>query len=223
MSLFDARFYDFLVHSPENADSITGLSFEAKRYGYSGIAICSSKISNQDLVHRPEGFLIYHSIEISTKSGKLRDEIRKQRESQNILIVRGRDEVHNREAVEAEGLDILLQPAKFNNVLAKTAFDNSITLGFNICPVIRLRGEPRARELKIMKTNLMYARKYTLRMILTGDVHSYYDLRSPREMAAISGLFGMTAREAADALSLTPEWILKRKSPGYIQEGIEIL
>ncbi len=222
MSLFDARFYCFVVHSPENADSITRLSFEAKRYGYSGMAINSSKI-DMDSVHEPEGFLVYRSIEISAKPSKLRDEIKKQMDGEHILMVRGRDEAHNREAVEAEGLDILLQPAAFNNVLAKTASDNSITLGFNIGPVIRMRGEPRVRELRIMRTNLMYARKYDMRMILTGDVHSIYDLRSPREMAAISGLFGMTSREAVDAMSVTPVLIVRRKSPDYVQKGVEII
>jgi len=60
-------------------------------------------------------------------------------------------------------------------------------------------------------------------MILTSDSSSVYDLRSPREMAAISSLFGMTPFEAIESMSTTPENILRRKSPDYIKEGIEII
>ena len=223
MSLFDARFYDFIIHSPEKEESISHLAFEAKRYGYSGIAITDININNRGLVQKPEGFLIYSGIEISTKSSKLKDEIKKYKDSNNIFIVRGGNEELNLTAAEAEGLDILLQPAKFNHIIAKTASDNSITIGFNTGSLIRMRTEARVKELRAMKTNLKYARKYGIKMILTCDVYSLYDLRSPREIAALSGLFGMTLKEAVDAMSITPEWILRRKSPDYIREGVEIM
>ena len=221
MSLFDARFYDLAVHSLENGDSTTRFAFEAKRYGYSGIAIINPELNNLDQVRKPDGFMIYPCIEISAVPGKIRNEIKKYGSS--ILMVRGGGEDLNRAAVEAEGLDILMQPAKFNNVLAKAAEDTSVALGFNTGTIIRMRGEVRVRELRIMKTNLMYARKYGLRMILTGEPSSLYDLRSPREMAALAGLFGMTEKEAVNAMSTAPLEILRRKNRDYIQEGIEIL
>jgi len=74
-----------------------------------------------------------------------------------------------------------------------------------------------------MRTNIKHARKYKLEMILTSDPGSVYDLRSPREMAALSSLFGMTQSEAIDAMSAIPIGILRRKSSNYIQEGIEVL
>jgi len=74
-----------------------------------------------------------------------------------------------------------------------------------------------------MRSNLKHARKYGLRMILTGDYYSIYDLRSPREIVAIGALFGMTAKEAVDAMSGGCLEILGRKSPHYIQEGIGLI
>lgn len=222
MSLFDAKFYDISIHPmPDSLDSITKLAFEAKRYGYSGIAVINSTI-NIYLANKPENFSIYSGVEISCKPSKLRDEIKKHKESKDILIVRGDKEEFTRAAVETEGLDIILQPVKFNHVLAKIASDNSIALGFDMGSVIRMRGEERIRELTVMRTNLKYARKYNLQMILTGNPYCHYDLRSPREMAALACLFGMASKEAVDAMSATPLEILKRKSPDYIQEGIEI-
>ncbi|VVB94451.1 Ribonuclease P protein component 3 [uncultured archaeon] len=219
MSLFNSRFYDFNVHQDSN--SVAGLAFEAKKYGYCGIALVNSAMPDEEKL--PGDFSVYRSIEISGKPSRLREEIKKHKGTEAILTVQGGDEDLNRAAVESEGLDILLQPAQFNNVLAKAASDNSIAIGFNLGSLIRLRGEARVRELMIMRENLKHARKYDLLMILTGNAHSVYGFRSPREMAAIAGLFGMTKEEAVDAMSAAPLEILRRKSPDYIQEGIEII
>ena len=222
MSLFDAKFYDFNVHlAPDSQDSLITFAYEAKRYGYSGIAIPNSKTGKPGNI--PENFSVHNTIEISCTPSKLRDEIKKYRGSAEILIARGGDEEFNRAAVETAGLDILLQPAKFNHILAKAAYDNSIAIGFNLGSIIRLRGEARIRELRTMRTNLRYARKYGLPMLLTGTPSSRYDIRSPREMAALACLFGMTEREAVGAMSTVPLDILRRKSQDYIQEGIEIV
>ncbi|MBU4374709.1 MAG: ribonuclease P protein component 3 [Euryarchaeota archaeon] len=218
MSLFDSKFYDFNIHP--DGSSITELAFEAKRLGYSGIAVINSTIPEKEAL--PENFSIYRGIELSGRPSRLREEIKKHKGS-DILTVTGGDESLNRAAVETEGLDILIQPAQFNNVLAKTAADNSIALGFNPGFIIHFRGEARVRELLLMKKNLKHARKYNLSMILTSSAHSIYDLRSPRELAALGGLFGMTKEEAVEAMSAAPCAILRRKSPEYIQEGIEIV
>ncbi len=224
MSLFDARFYDLYIHPiPDTSDSITSLATVARRYGYSGIAVVNSKSNDPDLVNKPENFSIHSGIEISCKPSKIGDEIRKRKGKGDVLIAGGDDEEFIRAAAETEGLDILMQPAKFNNVLAKAAGDNSIALGFDMGRVISTRGEARVRELMMMRTNLRHARKYDLKMVLTSGGTSHYDLRSPREMAALAGIFGMTAKEAVDAMSRIPMDILKRKSPDYVQEGIEII
>lgn len=217
MSKFDSKFYDFNAHP----DDPGRLAAEAKRYGYSGIVITNSKTNEE--IPAPDDFSIYRGIEIQARPSRIREEIKKYRNSNFISIVRGGEEEINRAAVESEGLDILLQPSEFNNVLAKAAADNSIAIGFNLGLLIRLRGDARIRELKNMMTVIRHARRYKFKMILTGDPCTVYDLRSPREMVAISSLFGMTQSEAIAAMSVIPADILRRKSRNYIQEGIEIL
>ena len=217
MSQFDSKFYDFFTH-PESPEPMAAL---AKKYGYSGIVVTNLK-ANEGII-LPDDFSIYKGVEIRTKPSRIREEIKKYRGSDHILIVEGGEEEINRAAVETEGLDILLHPLEFNNVLAKAARDNSVSIGFNLGLLIRERGEARVRELKTMRINLKHARKYKLQFILTSDAHSIYDLRAPREMVAISSLFGMTEKEAVDAMSAAPLNILRRKYPDYIQEGIEII
>ena len=60
-------------------------------------------------------------------------------------------------------------------------------------------------------------------MVLSCEPYSMYDFRSPREMAALGGLFGMSPKEAVDAMSKAPLDIMRKKSTGYIREGIEII
>lgn len=217
MSRFGSKFYDFYTH-PENAGL---MAIEGKKYGYSGIAVTGQDTNEKTIF--PEDFSIYRGVKIQAKPSRIREEIKKYRGSDHILIVEGGEEEINRASVETEGLDILLHPLEFNNVLAKAASDNSVSIGFNLGLLIRLQGVERVRELKTMRINLKHARKYKLQLILTSDAHSIYDLRAPREMVAISSIFGMTEKEAVDAMSTTPLNILRRKSPNYIQEGIEII
>ncbi len=223
MSLFNAKFYDFMVHLPEEKDSLAQFLSAADEFGYSGIAALHLNNNITDLSQLPENFSLYSAVEVAGKPSKLRDEIKKYKDTSDILIARGRNEEVARAALETERLDILLQPVKFNNVFGKLASDNSIALGFNIGSIIHTRGDDRIRELRIMKTNLKYARKYEIQMVLTCEPYSPYDLRSLREMAALGGLFGMSPNEAVDAMSSVPLDIIRKKKAGYIQEGVEII
>jgi ribonuclease P/MRP protein subunit RPP1 len=223
MPLFNAKFYDFMVHLPEEKDSFAQLVSAAREFGYSGIAALDLKKNRTDMNQLPEDFLLYSAIDVSGKPSRLRDEIKKYRDTSDILIARGRDEEIARAALETERLDILLQPVKFNDVLGKLASDNSIALGFNIGSIIHTRGDDRILELRIMRTNLKYARKYELQMLLTCEPYSPYDFRSPREVAALGGLFGMNPKEAVDAMSAVPLDIIRKKGSGHIQEGVDII
>ena len=68
MSLFNSRFYDFNVHKDSN--SVAGLAFEAKKYGYCGIALVNSAMPDEEKL--PGDFSVYRSIEISGKPSRLR-------------------------------------------------------------------------------------------------------------------------------------------------------
>ncbi len=74
MPLFDAKFYDFNIH-PDPSRSITQLALEAKRYGYSGIAITNSAVTDNEVL--PETFSIYSAVEITGRPSRIREEIKK--------------------------------------------------------------------------------------------------------------------------------------------------
>jgi len=223
MPLFNAKFYDLMVHLTGEKDSIALLISAAGEFGYSGIAVLDLKKNITDMNKLPEDFSLFSAVEVSGKPSKLREEIKKYKDTSDIVIVRGRDEDIARAALETERLDILLQPVKFNDVLGKLASDNSIVIGFDIGSIIHTKGDERVGELRIMRTNLKYTRKYELQMILTCEPYSPYDFRSPREVSSLASLFGMSPREAVDAMSAVPLDIIRKKGAGYIQEGVEIM
>ncbi len=223
MSLFNAKFYELMVHLPDETGSLIRFTSAAKEFGYSGMAVLNLDKNRTGIKQMPEDFSLFNATEIRGKPSKIRAEIKKYEDSSDILMVRGEDEEVSRAALESERLDILLQPVKFNDVLGKLAYDNSIALGFDIGSIIHKRGDARVRELRIMRTNLMYTRKYELQMVLTCEPYSLYDFRSPREMAALGGLFGMSPEEAVNAMSTVLPYIMRKKSASYIQEGVEIM
>jgi len=92
MPLFNAKFYDLMVHLPKEKDSFDLLVHAAKEFGYSGIAVLELKKNITEIYQLPEDFSLYSAVEVSGKPSKLREEIKKYRETSDIVIARGRDE-----------------------------------------------------------------------------------------------------------------------------------
>lgn len=221
------KYYDLHVHSrPEGMDAPDKLVSVAKRYGYAGIAIAN----HSDYWNEFSGAISGVEI-VATSATELKKKIGEYRPKVEVLLVHGGDAKINRSAVEDPRVDVLAHPVgrdyEFNHILAKLAAKNDVAIEFNMDALIHLRGNPRIRILSGFQHNLKLARKYGASMILTSNAKSCYDLRAPREMIAMTSLFGMSEKEAIQALSITPLRIVeinrKRKRPEYIMEGVEIV
>ncbi|NYT00252.1 MAG: hypothetical protein GKB99_00795 [Methanocellales archaeon] len=220
------NFYDLNVHSaPECEDSPERLVSVAKRYGYAGIAITN----HSNFWSEATGEDIISGIEIVVdKISDLKKNIRDYRSKVDVLLVHGGDPKINRAAVENSSVDILAHPSRYiNQVLAKSAAENEVAIEFNLDELIYSRDVSRVRALSAFQTNLKLARKFGVLMVLTSGARSKYDLRAPREMIALAGLFGMSENEAIEALSKTPWNIIlrnrKKMKQGYIMEGVELI
>jgi ribonuclease P/MRP protein subunit RPP1 len=227
------KFYDLNVHSrPDGESTIEELTALAKHFGYTGLAITNhSNNGVAPMAAGTEDFEIFRGIEIvATSPSKLHGLIGKYRKNVDVLIVHGGNEDINRAAVENPNVDILAHPqmgrhSGLNHILAKSASENNVAIEFNLDAIIKGRGGRRVQTLSNFRTNLNIARKYDVPMILTSNASSYFDLRAPREMIAIAGLFGMNKDEASSALSATAAGIIekKRSKPGFIREGVEVI
>ncbi len=220
------NYYDLNVHSsPECEDPPERLISVAKRCGYTAIAITN----HSNLWGEVTGEGVISGIEIvADKISGLKKKIEIYRPKVDVLLVHGGDPKINRAAVENSEVDILAHPSHyFNHVLAKFAAENEVAIEFNLDEIIYTRGVPRVRALSAFQRNLKIARKFDVSMTITSGARSQYDLRAPRELIALAGLFGMSESEAVGALSETPWNIVtrnrKKKRPGYVMDGVELL
>ncbi len=227
------KFYDLNVHSrPDGESTIEELTALAKHFGYSGLAITNhSNTAVNPVATGTENFEILRGIEIvATSPSKLHGLIGKYRKNVDVLIVHGGNENINRAAVENPNVDVLAHPqmgrqSGLNHILAKSASENNVAIEFNLNAIIKGRGGRRVQTLSNFRTNLNIARKYDVPMLITSNASSYFDMRAPREMIAVAGMFGMNNDEASSALSATAAGIIenKRSNPGFIREGVEVI
>ncbi|MEA1984692.1 MAG: ribonuclease P protein component 3 [Euryarchaeota archaeon] len=227
------RFYDLNVHSrpdgntePEQMASIAG------RIGYSGIAITNHSSSKDAVVEvDTPGIEVFRGVELMvSNASKLHGLVGKYRNKVDVLVVHGGNEDVNRAAVENPNVDVLAHPQTsrdggINHVLARSASENNVAIGFNMDTIIKGRGGRRVQTLSHFRKNLELVRKYDVPMLLTSNAASRFDMRAPREMIALAGLFGMRRDEAIDALSRIPEQIINhnRLSAGPLCEGVDII
>lgn len=226
------KYYDFNTRVlPEGADSSTRLSLEAKEYGYAGIATLNTPEYQAEVKAVEGGARVYPGVMIEADNVRqLKGRIGTYRGRVVVLAVRGGVEKINRAAVEDPRVDVLSHPhtrrgGGLNHVLARAAADNRVAIEYDLGQVIHGRGGSRVRVLTGFRDNLKLCRKYDAPMLLTSGARSKYDLRAPREMIALAGLFDMTKGEAEAALSTTPEEIIRRRSPpdGQVMPGVEVV
>ncbi|MEM2934585.1 MAG: RNase P subunit p30 family protein [Methanocellales archaeon] len=208
-------FYDLNVHAlPECADSPRRLWLKAKQFGYNGIVIANHSDFYEQFP-REEGILLGVEIKASIER-ELLSKIAAFRPKVDVLLVHASTEEINRIALGDSRVDILAHPEQakggINHVLAKIASENQVALEFNLNALIHARGGMRSRLLSNLKKNFELAKKFEAPIVLTSGARSHYDLRAPREMAALAGLFGMSRAEAFQSLSQVPERILRRSA-----------
>ena len=219
-------FYDLCVHAyPEGGSTASRMALAAKELGYSGICVANHLDYFTDSDY-PD---IISGVEVAAKNAsELRRHVDRLRSRVKVLAVHGGDPGINRAACEDERVDILLHPPDgktggINHILAKLAADKYVAIGFELAPIIRGKGGSRVRTLSSYRTNLALAKKYGTLFVVVSGAMSFYDMRDARTAIALCRLFGMGEKDAIKGLSYYPSEILRKRSPGYIMEGVELL
>jgi ribonuclease P/MRP protein subunit RPP1 len=216
---------------PDGSDSPSRLALSARRLGYSGIVICNH--TGLDSAFGPEAAKnirridVAWGIEVVSASTKgLQNQISSVRDQVDFLSVHGGTEVINRAACEDPSVDMLAHPDCCGQSLSiaavRAASQNEVAIGFDLRPMIQLRGGPRSKWLTIFRRNLELARKFDLEMIINTDARSHLDLRAPREMITLAKLAGMEQEEAEAAL-MYPQNIIELNRKRWAGPGVELL
>lgn len=224
--------YDLNVYSvPEGKNTVEEMAVLAKRFGYAGIAITNPHDSCGSETSMASDLEILSGVELRVdNASRLHGLVGKYRNMVDIIVVRGGSENINRAAVENPNVDILTSFGStrdngFNHVLARSANENNVSISFDLAELMGQRGGRRVRALSNFRKDLELVRKYDVPFILSANARCVYDMRAPRELIALAGLFGMSREEALSGICTNPQRIISknRHSSKYVFDGVEIL
>ncbi len=220
------------VHSlPEGSDSPSRLALEARRLGFCCIIICnhtgSEKVFMPGAASSVQGIEVVIGIEVVAENAKvLHSRARSARTRYPFVAVHGGSEEVNRAACEDSSVDLLVHPEEGRKALGialvKAARDNDVALGFDLSPMVRLRGTGRSRWMELVRRNLTLARKFEVPAVITSGAASHLDLRTPRDLVALAEVVGFETSEAEEALQY-PLRILERNRKAWASPGVEVL
>ncbi len=224
-------FFDMGVHAyPEGGSTVSRLARSAKECGYAGVCVANHSDFFIDIKEPGlRGVDIIQGVEIlAGHPRELRKQVDRFRNKVQVLAVHGGDPAINRAACEDERVDILMHPpdgkaSGINHILAKLAADKNISIGFELLPIICAKGGSRVRTLANYRANLALVKKYEVPVVIVSGALSFYDMRDVRAAISLCRLFGMGEKDAVKGLSFYPSEILRRRSPGYIMEGVEVV
>jgi ribonuclease P/MRP protein subunit RPP1 len=225
-------YYESCIHAlPEGSDSPSRLALVARRLGYAGIVICShtgfEKVFRPNAVREVSGIKVAFGVEVVASNPRsLHSRVANARSRFPFVAVHGGSEEMNKAACENPEVDVLIHPEEGRKVLgiaaAKSAQMNQVAIGFDLSPLIRLRGSARSRWLQIVQRNITLARKFDLAITLTTCARSHLDLRGPRDLQALAEAAGFESVEVEEALKF-PGRLLELNSRRWAGPGVEIL
>ena len=223
-------FYECLRAFPEGAASASRMALTAKGLGYQGIIICNSepgRIFMPQATEMIKGIEVALGVEVTASGSKaLKSRISALRARYPFLMVRAGSEETIRVASEDPNVDLLIHPCEVRRPLgiatARAAKLNQVSIGFDLSPLVRLRGNPRARWLEAIRRNLQLVRKFELHPVITASANSHLDLHSPRDLVAMAQVAGFEQDEAQEALR-RPGILLALNRRKWVGPGVELL
>ncbi|MFB6292371.1 MAG: RNase P subunit p30 family protein [Candidatus Nanohaloarchaea archaeon] len=159
--------------------------------------------------------------------GELKRKIGEARSDADVLVFRGGDEELNRKAAGDSRIDILLHPERgrkdsgIDHVVAEKAAENRVAIGFDL-QRLRTGQKKQSHVLKHWRRNLKLCDKYDTPYIVTSGARDRFDLKAPRDLAAVIGSLGY---KGSKGVSKYPEQILTRaeevQDDGFVRPGVE--
>ena len=224
------NFYECVKAYPEGSSSASRMALTARNLGYKGIIICNSdptRIFMLPAAERVTGIEITVGAEVVASNVRaLKSRIGTLRTRYPFLVVHGVTDEIVRIASEDPNVDLLVYPCESRRPLsiatAKAAKLNQVSIGFDLSPLIYLRGSQRARWLAAVSRNLQLVRKFELSPIITAGAKSHIDLRSPRDLAALAEVAGFGPEEAEEAMS-RQGMLLAQNRRHWVGPGVELL
>lgn len=211
------EFYDLNIQ-PDNLEELDEIVETAKRLGYSGIGLVE-KYANLDSFRKiqekaklTKEIRIIPGILVEADGVKeFKRAVLKAKKYSNFIVVSGGEYKINRAASEDTRVSILSHPeykrsdSGIDHVIAKFAAENRVAIEMNFHEIMETFRKIRSFVLGHMRLNLELAKKYGAPVIITSGARCRWDMRDPRELAAIGQVLGMSLEESMCSVSETPK------------------
>lgn len=237
------RFVDLHVKSSLSSgkSSPSQIARMASHLGFKAIGLADFNLQNIDLlpdirkIFESYGVDLVARADLYEQSPKLlKSALRKLRRRVEVIAVYCRNINVARLAARDRRVDLLIFSAKswrenfFDKSEAALALSGESALEVNLIDLIRARSSSeRIQAIRILSENVRMAKRYDLPVIFSSGATSIYEMRAPRELAALATLLGLTEYEARESLSKIPlELVLKNReklSEYYIMPGVRLI
>jgi ribonuclease P/MRP protein subunit RPP1 len=115
----------------------------------------------------------------------------------------------------------------FDRAEAELASSCLAALEVDVKPLLILEGPSRVRLLMSLRREVGVAQEFHVPIVVSSGIGEERLMRTPRDMASLAFLFGLDGASALDAVSTTPEAIVKRNreklSSRFVAPGISIV
>ena len=138
-----------------------------------------------------------------------------------------------RQAAKDRRVDILsfspldMRKRFFDTAEAELASKTSVSLEFDLAPLLYLQGYRRIRLLSKLREEASIAEKYDVPIVLSSGANNINLLRKPEDYAALGYLFGMDLNDAKKSLSDNPREIIERNrrklDPNFVAPGVYVI
>ena len=227
-------FYDLHVNSRLSIgeNSVEEMAAMAKRLGLNGIGIVQHypNISEIDAI---DDIDIVKCIMIKpNNTGELGEIAGKVRNKCEIIMVHGGSYDINRAACENSLVDVLCHPelgrkdSGLDHICIKAAHDNDVAMEINFHEILESSRKGRVYILSAMKKNTELCRRYETPVVTTSGAVTRWDLRSGRELSAITNILGLDLGSAIDSTSFIPDNMVKQnreKLSGKRWQGLSVV
>jgi len=159
--------------------------------------------------------------------------LRKYRRKLEVICILCDDKEISRQAAKDRRVDLINFPVLdyhkrfFDRAEAELACSNQTALEVDIKPLLVLEGPTRVRLLSNLRREVGLAMEFQVPIVLSSGIAEDHLMRMPQGIASLGYLFGLSEKEALDAISTNPLAIVtrNRKKLGdtFVAPGITIL
>jgi len=162
----------------------------------------------------------------------LLSDLRRFREMFEIIAVLCRSKSVARQAAKDHRVDILqfpLRPGRnpFDAAEAELASGSNAALEFDAAQLVEAQLRTLPRNLTQIRQAVGTAKRFNVPIVVSSGATSVYDLRSPRDLAALMQLLGLSEEQALSTLSETPMTIIQRNrgklNKSYVEAGVKLV